>query len=281
VDAAEVLAKLGGAASLVELDEYCGRAAVRRALRQDRIRRVARGRYALPQAPDPRLAAVRLCGVVSHESAAELWGIELLSRSLSPHVTVPVGRGSVTALGATVHRSPLAPAEVVDAVTGPLRTVLDLARSRPLAVGLAAADSALRQGLVLPADLRSGAERLRGPGSRRARTVARSADARAESVLESALRAILVQAGITGFDLQLQIDEGFRARVDLGDPKRRIVLEADSFAHHGHRSALARDCRRYNELTIRGWLVLRFAWEQVMFEPEWVAQCIRAAVASR
>ena len=64
--------------------------------------------------------------------------------------------------------------------------------------------------------------------------MARCADARAESVLESALRAILVQARITGFDLQVQIDEdGFRARVDLGDHRRRIVLEADSFAQLG------------------------------------------------
>jgi very-short-patch-repair endonuclease len=180
-----------------------------------------------------------------------------------------------------VHRSSLAPSEVQDAVTTPVRTVLDLARSRPLATGLAAADSALRQRLVLPGDLRRGAAELRGPGSKRARTVAKHADARAESVLESALRAILVAAGIHGFDLQLQIDEGLRARVDLGHPGLRIVLEADSFAHHGHRSALARDCRRYNELTLRGWLVLRFAWEHVMFEPEWVERCIREALASR
>ena len=55
------------------------------------------------------------------------------------------------------------------------------------------------------------------------------------------------------------------------------MLEADSFAHHGHRAALERDCRRYTELTIRGWRVLRFAWEHVMFEPEWVAACIVAA----
>jgi very-short-patch-repair endonuclease len=61
------------------------------------------------------------------------------------------------------------------------------------------------------------------------------------------------------------------ARVDLGDPKRKIALEADSFAFHGSRAALERDCRRYDELTLAGWMVLRFAWEHVMFEADWVA----------
>lgn len=101
-------------------------------------------------------------------------------------------------------------------------------------------------------------------------------------MLESALRAVVIDLGITSFVPQLQVDDdGFRARVDLGDPGRRLVLEADSFEHHGHRSALARDCRRYTELTSRGWLVLRFAWEQVIFEPQWVGDRILEAVALR
>lgn len=93
------------------------------------------------------------------------------------------------------------------------------------------------------------------------------------------MRAILVEAGITGFEPQVEIrDDRFYACVDLAHRGRRIVLEADSFEHHGHRSALARDCRRCTELTIRGWRVLRFAWEHVMFEPEWVVATIRAAL---
>lgn len=35
--------------------------------------------------------------------------------------------------------------------------------------------------------------------------------------------------------------------VDLADRARRIALEADSFAHHGTREALRRDCHRYDE----------------------------------
>lgn len=70
-------------------------------------------------------------------------------------------------------------------------------------------------------------------------------------------------------------------RVDLGDTRRRIALEADSFAWHGSRSALDQDCRRYDELVRVGWLVLRFSWEQVMFDPGWVADCVEDVVLRR
>jgi len=81
---------------------------------------------------------------------------------------------------------------------------------------------------------------------------------------------------------QVTIRDGrFFARVDLADDELRIVLEADSFEFHGKRKLMERDCRRYDELVVRGWLVLRFSWEQVMSDPQWVAATILAAVAER
>lgn len=59
------------------------------------------------------------------------------------------------------------------------------------------------------------------------------------------------------------------------------MLEADSFEFHGQRAALTRDCERYDELVARGWLVLRFTWEQVMLRPDWVARVIEATVRRR
>jgi very-short-patch-repair endonuclease len=55
-------------------------------------------------------------------------------------------------------------------------------------------------------------------------------------------------------------------RPDLVDRDRRLVVEADSFSWHGSRSALRRDCRRYNRLVLLGYVVLRFAWEDVMHD---------------
>lgn len=281
-DAVTALTSLGGSARVRDLDDLCGRAAVRRAVARGEISRIARGRYALPEAPDPRLTAVRLSGVVSHQSAARLWGIPQLGDDGRAHVTVAPNRARVVRSSAVLHWASLASADVLDGVTVPLRTVLDISRTSSFRTGLACADSALRDRLVLPGDLVAGAALLTNRGSRAARLVAEHADARAASVLESALRAVVIDLGITGFVPQLQIDDkGFRARVDLGHPGLRIVLEADSFEHHGYRSALARDCLRYSELTSRGWLVLRFAWEHVIFDPTWVATRIREAVTLR
>jgi very-short-patch-repair endonuclease len=181
--------------------------------------------------------------------------------------------------GVVLHWSALPGDDIHEGVTSPLRTVLDCARTLEPAAALAVADSALRQWLVGPSGLRAAAQAVRGTGRRRALWAAEHADPRAESPLESALRAVVLGAGLRGFEPQVLIaDDGFRARVDLAHRGLRVVLEADSFEHHGTRAALARDCRRYDELTVRGWRVLRFAWEHVMFEPEWVAATVTAAV---
>ena len=110
--------------------------------------------------------------------------------------------------------------------------------------------------------------------------VARAADPRAANPFESVLRAIALS--VPGLSVEPQVvvkDSTFWARVDLADESLRMVIEAESFEFHGSRKAFDRDCRRYNSLVIREWLVLRFTWEQVMFEPELVAETLRALVA--
>ena len=61
----------------------------------------------------------------------------------------------------------------------------------------------------------------------------------------------------------------------------RIVIEAEGFENHGTRPALKRDCRRYTGLGARGWVVLRFTWDEVMFEPDYVLAALRETVAVR
>ncbi|MEU0091459.1 hypothetical protein [Kribbella sp. NPDC006257] len=103
---------------------------------------------------------------------------------------------------------------------------------------------------------------VHGPGRAAARRVAEVADGRAESALESVLRAILLEAGIEGFSPQVTVRHGrFLARIDIGDPLGRIGLETDGFAHHSTRAALARDCRRYTNLTLLGWRMIRYSRE--------------------
>jgi very-short-patch-repair endonuclease len=66
--------------------------------------------------------------------------------------------------------------------------------------------------------------------------------------------------------------DGLNYYLDLGDDETRLIAEADSFAFHGSPEALARDCRRSNELTRRGWTVLRFSHDQTIFDDTWVQQ---------
>ncbi len=278
----EALQHLGGSARCSELVELTGRPQLRSAVERGDVVRLARGRYALSGAPDPFVTATRLGGVVSHASAAQHWRLAVAVKPLQPHVTVARHRHRMRAAGVALHWADLRAPEVCGQVTSPLRTILDCARTLPRGEALAVADSALRTGLVGVDELRSAARGLRGAGRGRIVRVAEDADGRAASALESLLRAIVLSAGIPGFEPQLLIsDDGFRARVDLGHRSLRIVLEADSFEHHGHRSALVHDCERYDELVVRGWLVLRFAWEQVLGQPEWVAQMVRSAVLTR
>lgn len=43
---------------------------------------------------------------------------------------------------------------------------------------------------------------------------------------------------------------------------------------------LVKDCRRGVNLTLRGWRVLRFSWEDVMYDQEWVVEVVRMGIES-
>jgi very-short-patch-repair endonuclease len=96
------------------------------------------------------------------------------------------------------------------------------------------------------------------------------------------LRAIALE--VRGLRVQPQYEvrrPGFYARVDLADELLRLVIEAESWTFHSGRKAFDRDCRRYNALVVGGWRVVRFTWEQVMFDPEYVRSVLQALVDER
>src|SRR2546428_612589 len=114
---------------------------VKRWVRAGRLHRLYRGVYAVGHTRlgphGPWFAAVLACGpgaVLSHRSAAALWGIR---RSASPRVEVivPTRNGRRRRGKLAVHRMPLHPSEVTVCegipVTPPARTLLDLAAVVP------------------------------------------------------------------------------------------------------------------------------------------------------
>ncbi len=278
MDVAELLQRHGGSACFAQLRESVSARQLRNALSTGAIERSAKGVYRLPGLIDALTVARSQGGVVSHLSAALLHGLAVVNRPDTVHVTVPRGQHRRSSdLACELHWADDVPA--IDDVTTVLPTVLDCARTLPFSEALAVTDSALGRPDLSRDDLDTAVAKLRGPYRLQARRVVAHADARAESVLESVLRAVLLDAGITGFVPQVEVkDEEFSARIDLAHPGLRIAIEADSFSHHGTRAALVKDCRRHSNLTIRGWRLLRFSWEDVMYDPEWVLKVVLAAL---
>ena len=57
------------------------------------------------------------------------------------------------------------------------------------------------------------------------------------------------------------------------------MVETDGFAFHSDRRQYRDDRRRTNALTVAGWTVLRFTWEDVLAYPQYVIDSVRAALA--
>jgi very-short-patch-repair endonuclease len=282
-DVAQTLRAAGGVATYRWLRRTHSRSQLARALDAGLIVRLRRGRYADPRVEEHRALAHQLTAVRSHLSAAMAHGWEIVRPPERAELTVPRNRRveRSDADRASIHYAAINPREWSRGRTDPIRTVLDCARTLPFAEALAVADSAVRAEDVSVAQLRAGAARLRGPGATAARRVAQHADGRAANPMESVLRAIALEIPGFTFTPQLRIwDSGLWATVDLGDPVARLALEAEGFTAHRTRKDLHRDARRYTELTVWGWELLRFSWEDVMLRPEWVGWAI-AAVGER
>jgi very-short-patch-repair endonuclease len=287
-DVIEALAKLGGFATWRQLITACSRRGVEAAVAEGVVVRVSRGRYALPTAAEGRRSAHQLSGVAMERSAAAHWRWSMKWQPTKPVVAVPRGRRVPQAvqLSVRVVWRRLDPVHVVDGwVTSRVRTVIDCALRLPFDEALAIADSALRSGQVTRAEILAAIEALPMRGRATARKVVRLADARSVNAFESVLRAIALDVAGLSVVPQHRIDSGltgkFIGRVDLADLGLRIVLEADSFEFHGKPELMEKDCERYDELVIDDWLVLRFAWKQVMRREAWVRRILEGAVRRR
>lgn len=282
MDVVEAITSFGGTARWIELREHVSQRALERAVRDKEIIRIGRGVYRLPNVPEPQ---ARLPGVYSHVTAAETWELGVLHPTKITHITVPRATRRIDVPKNTkVHYADLPPDVTDGHTTRPLQTVLDCARTCPFDEALAIADTAVRVRMITKPVLIEAAAKLRGAGSRQARRVAALCDERSHSPLESALRALLIEAGLTFFEPQYKARSAsgaVLAKVDLGDAVTGVLLEADSFLFHGHRGQLEWDARRYNVLVAHGYLVLRFAYEHVFGDKEWVVETVKRTLALR
>ncbi len=240
-------------------------------------------------APDEALrsAAIGLQAVVSHTSAALLWGLELAATPDCRTLTVGRDRSRAGRAGVLVRRADLADDDHVERdglrLTTVLRTILDLCRSLPLAHAVAVTDSALRTRRVTLKALQVALCGLpAGRGRGQVARVLALVDALSGSVLESLARVVLALAGLRPPQSQLAVytaGDLLIGRVDFAWHAARLIVETDGFAFHADRQSYRQDRRRGNALVVAGWRVLRFSWEDVVAHPDDVVACVRAALA--
>ena len=291
MDVDELLACQGGFARRRQLRKAgLSRRALKAAVAAGRLRLLTPDLYATTD-PHPddllRCAVLRLGAVVSHQTAALLWGIELVTTPTQPHVTVGRNRGRADHPGVQVHRRTLDPddRESCDgiAITTVLRTLFDLSRSLPLAEAVASVDSALRQQLVTLEELAEELRRLpAAPGRRRVARVLDLVDPSSGSVLESLCRVLMGEAGLPRPFTQYDVRHRGRwvGRVDFAWRDLRVIVETDGFAFHSDRASYRKDRRRHNALQLAGWQVLRFSWEDVVHDPAYVLTSLRELLTS-
>lgn len=279
-----VIAQCGGAASTAELVSRVGISAVRTAHAQGLIERARRGHYVLPGLEGSVRSALRLNATVSHRSAAMLKGWSVTTAPRRPELVVPRNRElpAPARRGVDLRWRDVPPDDVVDRMTSDLRTVVDCARDLPMTESLAVADSALRSGAVTPDELRDAVCALPRPGRSRARTVLLQATELAANPFESAARALVLEAVGPLFVPQVPLSvAGETVHPDLVCESLRIVIEMDSHEFHTQKHQIVRDCWRYTELQLAGWLVIRLSWEHVMRHHDWVRESVESAVLLR
>lgn len=256
------------------------RARVRGAVDAGRVVRLDRGVYATGDDRRHMIAAavLRLGGeaVVSHATAAELWGIPVLGRpTATVHLTRPRRRtGTVHLPGVHVHHAAVPGTHRTVhhgiAVTTPARTVLDLARAGVFRAGVVAADGALRLRRCTAEELRAVAAGCAGwPGIRTARQVAGFADPQAANPLESISRAAFHEWGLPRPQLQVQVRS-----LDIVDflwAGYGVVGEADGMGKYDQPEALRLEKLRQERLERDGFTVVRWTWDEAYHRPDALA----------
>jgi very-short-patch-repair endonuclease len=219
--------------------------------------------------------------VLSHRSAAALWGIRNTDRAA---VEVIVRR-ACRRPGIEAHRATLQPDELTRErgipVTNPARTLLDLAEVlTPQQLERAINEAEVRR-LTSPLPL--------------AALVARHPTRRGTN----ALRRILHRNDLGETITRSALEERFLALVDangfprprmnapLGPyhpdalwPDERLVVELDSYPIHTTRQAFESDRTRDRELTLAGYRVVRITWRQLRDEPARIASELSALLAT-
>jgi very-short-patch-repair endonuclease len=217
------------------------------------------------------LLAARDGAVLSHLSAAALWGLLRWPRQI--HLLIAGTAIPVRAQGVIAHRTRnLEPVELRFRhglpVTSPARALLDTSGAElvPARVLERAVETAVVSGVMrvdeLDSALQRGCGRSGSPLLREILDSASSGITRSEAedrmvaiVRDADLSPPLVNSHVRGYE------------VDLCWPEAALVVEIDGYRFHSSRAAFERDRLRDARLQAAGYLVMRVTWRQITREP--------------
>lgn len=253
---------------------------IARRLRAARWLRIAQGVYRVRGAETPLEWAQRVLLMagprswLSHDAAATLlgWRGPEPYRSPAPVDVSIDGGGRRRRPGLRVHRvGAIADDERAVRhglrVTSPLRTLIDLAATRPLSDLERTVARAQRANRLTPEDLHRAVERYSGRrGIRALRVISQIEGGPALTRSEAEVRF-----------LELVRDGGLpppRANARIGPwecdcvwPRERIVVEIDGYDFHRGRRMFEHDREKDSWLRSRGYTVVRFSWRQLHDRP--------------
>jgi hypothetical protein len=238
------------------------------------------------------MAAVLACGlgaVLSHRSAAALWGLRESSRSRID-VTAPGRRGRIPE-GIDAHRHGFLTAAdrtSVDGIpcTSISRTLLDLAAVVSYRELRYAVKQAEVEGLFDLTEMNELLNRSRGRrGIARLRRAIALHDPR-EQLTRRELEERFFDL-CRGSEMLLPevngplVVNGISMMPDFLWRDARLIVETDSRRVHRTATAFEEDRRRDQLLTVAGWTVIRCTWRQVLDEPERIGRTICSLLSRR
>jgi very-short-patch-repair endonuclease/predicted transcriptional regulator of viral defense system len=262
-----------------------GRGAIRHRVDTGRLHRVHHGVYRVGHsapAPFVREMAAALAypgrGLVSHQSAATLWG--LMERRLGDVHLLLSDQEPGTRPGLRVHHT----THIDDGdralrhgipVTSVTRTLLDVAATEPPRELARIVESARVGRLVDDRALDRLLERARGrPGARVLRDLLHDA-VMTRSEAERRMLALVRAAGLPPSDVNARV---CGHEVDMLWRGERLIVEIDGFEYHRTREAFERDRMRDARLQAAGYRVMRVTWRQILEQPEAVVARVAQAL---
>lgn len=219
--------------------------------------RIWRGRYKTPGIPRPVEVAADAGGTLSCLSALRHLGVSTLDDAGPHHIR---RRGARRRDGpvpdALECRSPWpVRAVVVDSLDAALVAAAVSHNDEDIIVAL---DSVLHQGLRTRSEIDHLFRKL--PGT--IRRLPSMATGLAESALESVVRYRLGRRQVR-VTAQFKVPGAGRYDLLVG---ARLLVELDGFEYHRNRAQFRADRRRDRRATALGYTVLRFTWDDVMFD---------------